>query len=188
MSRTTNNKREKSLLFTKETLGVVTVLFSTLCLICLITRETLFSAIGRSVNAFLFGCFGFFAYAVTICLIGLGVLLISGKKINITLKRKVLITLGCFVLVAILHIITANSQGLTFGEYVVTCYRLGDGGIETASAGGFFMGIITYAICALLTNVGSYVILGLGLALISFVLVKDWMGDNSARTNSFCLK
>lgn len=160
------------------------MLFSTLCLICLITRETLFSAIGRSVNAFLFGCFGFFAYAVTICLIGLGVLLISGKKFNLTLKRKVLITLGCFVLVAILHIITANSQGLTFGEYVVTCYRLGDGGIETASAGGFFMGIITYAICALLTNVGSYVILGLGLALISFVLVKDWMGDNSVRTKN----
>ena len=179
MSRTTKKQKEKSLLFTKETLGVVMVLFSTLCLICLITRETLFSVIGQSVNAFLFGCFGFFAYAVSVYFIAKGVLLISGKKTNISKKRKALITLGFFVLVAILQIITANSKGLTFGEYIKNCYNLGDGGIVTASAGGFFMGIFTYATCALLTNVGSYVILGLSLALICFVLVKDYMSDNS---------
>ncbi len=179
MDRTTKNQKEKSLLFTKETMGVVMVLFSTLCLICLITREALFSVIGLFVNSFLFGCFGFFAYAVSLFFIGYGVLLISGKKLSITLKRKVLVTLGFFVLVAILHIITATTQGLTFGEYLSYCYRLGEGGIATTSAGGLFMGVITYAICELLTQVGSYVVLGLAFALTTFVLVKDWMGDNS---------
>ncbi len=169
------------MLFTKETLGVVMVLFSTLCLICLITRETLFSVIGLSVNAFLFGCFGFFAYAVCIYFIGKGILLISGNKTNLTLKRKVLITLGFLVLVAILHIITANVNGLSFGEYIVSCYRLGDGGIATASAGGFFMGIIAYAMCSLLTSVGSYVILGLSFAIICFSLAKDWMKDSTSK-------
>ena len=95
-----------------------------------------------------------------------------------------LITLGFVVLVAILHIITTNSQGLTFGEYISSCYHLGEGGIVTASAGGFFMGLMTYAICALLTTVGSYVILGLVFAVIAFVLVKDWMSDNSIRARA----
>ena len=184
MNRTTKKQKEKSLLFTKETMGVVMVLFSTLCLICLITRETLFSVIGQNVNAFLFGCFGFFAYAVCLFFIGYGVLLISGKKTNITIKRKALITLGFILLVAILHIITTKSEDATFGEYIVNCYRLGDGGIVTASAGGFFMGILTYAMCSLLTTVGSYVILGLVLALTTFVLVKDWMNDNTNRAKS----
>ncbi len=183
MDKTTKQQKEKSLLFTKETMGVVMVLFSTLCLICLITRETLFSAIGQNVNAFLFGCFGFFAYAVCLFFTGYGVLLISGKKLNVSFKRKALITLGFFVLVAILHIITTDSAKLTFGNYLVSCYNLGKGGIATTSAGGLFMGIITYGVCALLTNVGSYVILGLLLAIISFVLVKDWMGDNSSVAN-----
>ncbi len=61
---------------------------------------------------------------------------------------------------------------------------MGAGGIATTSAGGFFIGLLTYAICALLTDVGSYVILGLALALISFALVKDWMGDNSNKVRS----
>ncbi len=181
LSRTTKQQKEKSLLFTKETMGVVMVLFSTLCLICLITREKLFSVIGLSVNSFLFGCFGFFAYALSIYFIGKGIFLISGKKLNISLKRKALTTLGFFVLVAILHIITASSEGLSFSEYIKSCYDLGAGGIVTASAGGFFMGIVTYATCALLTNVGSYVILGLALAIIVFALVRDWMGDSSAK-------
>ncbi|MBO7149394.1 MAG: DNA translocase FtsK [Clostridia bacterium] len=180
MGKTAKKEKEKSLIFTKETLGVVVVLFSTLCLICLITRETLFSSIGIAVNSFFFGCFGFFAYAVCLYLIGLGVLLISGKKTSLSGKRKALITFDFIVLVAILHIITTNTNGLTFGEYIGSCYNMGGGGIATTSAGGFFMGLITYAICALLTNVGSYVILGIAFAIMTFALVKGWMKETPA--------
>ena len=57
-----NGKGEKQPIFTKETLGVVIALFSTLCLVCLITRDAIFSVPGMYVNSFLFGCFGIFSY------------------------------------------------------------------------------------------------------------------------------
>ena len=89
------NQTKKSVIFTKEMLGVVLVLFATLSLICLITGDALFSTPGKAVSSFFFGCFGFFAYAVVIGIIALGVVLITGKKLKISLKRKILITL-CF--------------------------------------------------------------------------------------------
>lgn len=170
-----NNKENKNLVFTKETLGVVLVLFSTLCLICLITRESIFSVVGQAVNSFLFGCFGFFAYAVILYLIGLGVVLISGKSVDIPLKRKLLITFGFLVLALILHIATASQGEMSFGEYISHCYNMGQEGISSTSAGGIMTGILSYVICSLLTNVGSYVILGFSLAGIGFFLIKDWM-------------
>ncbi len=175
LGRESKENKEKSLIFTKETCGVVLALFSALCLVCLITRETVFSEIGRIVNAFLFGCFGFFAYAVIISLFGLGVLLISGKKMSISIKRKLLITAVSFTLVLILQLATTNSNSLELGEYLTVCYAMGEQGISSASAGGLFAGVISYFLCKLLTGVGSYVILGLALALLFFALVKDLM-------------
>ncbi len=176
--RNEKENKDRSLVFTKETLGVVLVLFSTLSLICLITRETLFSVIGQAVNAFFFGCFGFFAYAVVIYLIGLGVLLISGKKLNVSLKRKLLITAGFFVLALILQIATADCNGYEFGEYISLCYAMGENGINSTSAGGVVMGIFAFVICSILTSVGSYVILGLAIAGVSFFLIKDFIDFN----------
>ena len=149
LGRDNKENKEKSLIFTKETCGVVLALFSALCLVCLITRETVFSEIGRVVNAFLFGCFGFFAYAVFISLFGLGVLLVSGKKINLSKKRKALITVASFALVLILQLVTVDAVSLEFGEYLSLCYGMGEKGISFASAGGLFAGIISYFLCKL---------------------------------------
>ncbi|MBE7081224.1 MAG: DNA translocase FtsK [Clostridiales bacterium] len=179
LGRDNKENKEKSLIFTKETCGVVLALFSALCLVCLITRETVFSEIGRVVNAFLFGCFGFFAYAVFISLFGLGVLLVSGKKINLSKKRKALITVASFALVLILQLVTVDAVSLEFGEYLSLCYGMGEKGISSASAGGLFAGIISYFLCTLLTGVGSYVILGLVIALITFAFVKDFMDQDN---------
>ena len=60
LGRNKDDKENKSLVFTRETLGVVLILFATLMLVCLITRDAIFSVVGQAVNSFLFGCFGFF--------------------------------------------------------------------------------------------------------------------------------
>ncbi len=182
LGRDKNENKEKSLIFTKETSGVVLMLFSTLCLVCLITREAVFSAIGMYVNAFLFGCFGFFAYAVIISLFGLGLMLVSGKKTSLSAKRKWLITLAVLSVVLILQLVTVNGSSLEFGEYLSLCYNMGEQGLSSASAGGLFTGIICYFLCKLLTNVGSYVVLSLLVALILFALAKDVMNkDNKSK-------
>lgn len=177
LGRNKEKKENKSLVFTRETLGVVLILFATLCLVCLITRETVFSVIGQSVNAFLFGCFGFFAYAVLLFLIILGVVLISGKKTGLSLRRKVLLTFTCLIIALIAHIATVSSANLNFGDYLIKCYAMGEGGIATTSAGGLTTGLIAYVLCALLTGVGSYVLLGLAVAVVGFLLVADFVKD-----------
>ena len=128
LGRKKEEKENKSLVFTKETLGVVLILFATLLLVCLITRETVFSLVGQSVNAFLFGAFGFFAYAVVLFLIVIGVLLVSGKATGITLKRKVLITLGFTAVAVISHVATITPEGFEFGKYLSSSYAMGQGG------------------------------------------------------------
>ena len=181
LGRDKKENKEKSLVFTKETFGVVLVLFSTLCLVCLITKEAVFSVIGKYVSAFLFGCFGFFAYAVMVWFLGLGVLLISGKKINLSLKRKALITAVCFALVLILQLSTVNYSSLGFSEYLALCYNMGAEGFSNASAGGLFTGVISYFLCKMLTGVGSYIILSLAIFLLLFVFVKDVMKQDGQR-------
>ena len=180
VGRKEQDNKNKSLILTKETLGVVLVLFSTLCLICLITRETLFSTIGQYVNAFLFGCFGFFAYAVILTLLSYGILCISGKALNISTKRKVLFTLFFLVLSLISHVATASPKSLTFSDYVSVCYNMGDNGISSTSAGGIFTGMLAYLICAILTDVGSYVVLGLAISFIGYFLIKDFVKEPSS--------
>lgn len=168
-------RSDGNLLFTRETFGVVLVLFSTLCLICLITRETIFAGLGQVVNAFLFGCFGIFAYAVIIYLIGLGVVMIAGKPFKMSAKNKALVTFGFLFLSIILQIITVPKLDLTFAEYIKHCYAMGEGGIKTASMSGVVAGAMAYGVTSLLTEVGSYVVLGLLDLVIGYFLIKSLM-------------
>ncbi len=168
LGRKKQKKEEKQHIFTPETLGVVLCLFATLCAVCLITREKVFSLPGQSVNAFLFGCFGVFAYAVCLFAVIIGVCLITGKKTGINARQKTFITLT-FILAALLaHAISMRDySALSYGEYLVKAYNLAAGGGSTASAGGLFLSLISYPLTTLLTNVGAYVILSilLGVAL-----------------------
>ena len=101
-------KNNNTPIFTRETLGVVLMLFATLCLVCLITRDAVFSLPGKYVNAFLFGCFGYFAYAVDVFVFLLGVSLVFDVKIGISAKRKALITLLFFLASVVTHIVTMS--------------------------------------------------------------------------------
>lgn len=170
-----NSNDNKSSIFTNETLGVVLILFATLCLVCLITRDAIFSVPGMYVNSFLFGCFGIFSYGVVIWTILMGALLVSGKKTGISGKRKSLITLFFILVAFISHVATMSGKELTYGAYLVESYSMGSGGIATTSGGGFCVALLSYLVSALLTEVGSYVILGLGVALTVYAFIVDYL-------------
>ncbi len=174
LGRNSEKESKKQSLLTSETFGVVLILFTTLALVCLITRDAVFSLPGKAVNAFLLGCFGVFAYAVLAWFVLLGIKLITGKKTGIPIRRIILFTLA-FVLAAVIsHIATTSGVvKLGFSEYLSISYTMGDGGIETASAGGMFAGILAYVFSSLLTEVGSYVVLGICFAVSVFFLVRD---------------
>ena len=77
MGRGKKEKRESDV-FSKETFGMVLILFSTLALVCLFTREAVFSTVGQAVNGFLLGVFGWFAFPFFFWAIVMGVYLVAG--------------------------------------------------------------------------------------------------------------
>lgn len=173
VNRGNNGKQSKQSVFTKETLGVVLILFATLCLVCLITRDIIFSLPGKAVNFFLYGLFGYYAIALCVWAITLGILLVCGKKIQLTLKRKILLVTLLFLCALLTHIITMHGANLTYGEYLKTSYLMAEGGILTCSGGGVITAIFAFLLNAILTNIGSYVVLGLLIALCSYFLIAD---------------
>lgn len=168
-------KENKSSVFTRETLGVVVMLFSTLCLVCLITREHVFYDFGRIINAFLLGCFGYFAFLLLAGLEILGFLLCSGKKLPFTKKFKVLFTLTMCLIALLGQIISLQSGEFSYGEYLGECFTLAGVGLKGSTAGGLFSGLIAYPINALLSNVGSYVVLSVAIVITGYFLIKEKM-------------
>jgi len=175
LGRKKDEKDVKQSILTRETVGVVLILFATLALVCLITRDAIFSEPGKWVNYFFLGCFGAFAYAVLLYLVIVGVTLITDKKIGLTSKKKVLLTLSFCLLAILVHAISMREYSdLPFSQYVAKSYTVAEEGISGSSAGGLFAGILTYAFPALLTNVGSYVVLGIGLAVSVYFTGKEF--------------
>ncbi len=165
------NKKEKSSVFTKETLGVILILFSTLMLICLISRDSIFSLPGKMVNGFLFGLFGYFAYAVIIWLGYLGVLLVFNRKVAFSFKVKAVFTLMMILTAILVHAITMrDNTSLSYSDYISLSYTMADGGINTCSGGGFCTALITYFFTLIFENVGTYVITSLLIALFGYYL------------------
>ncbi len=188
-----NEKKQKtksngSLVFTKETLGVVLVLFSTLMLICLISGDGIFSAPGQYIKAFLLGVFGYFSYAVLLALATYGVLLIINKSIPLSNKVKALACVALVLVALLAHVITMSGKELTFGAYLKDSYDMGWGGMSTSSGGGVLVALIAYPLTLLLTEVGAYVVLGVLIALDVYAIVgayrKSPKQKNQSKFNS----
>lgn len=180
LGRKNDAENEKSSVFTRETLGVVLVLFATLCLVCLISRDSIFYTPGKIVNAFLGGAFGYFSYLVTIGVIIKGISLILDKKMPFKAKTKFLVTMFFIVLATILHVISMRGQELGFGEYVNASYNMAEQGIKTASAGGLCVSLLAYWCQEILSEVGTYVVLGAIEVIIIYLLVRDGKNQKNA--------
>ena len=171
----------KESVFTKETLGVVLVLFATLCLVCLITRDKVFSVPGQAVNAFLFGCFGYFAYAIVAVVAVIGLKLIADKKFKAKGKPQILFYAMILSGAVLAHAITMNGYStLSYGDYLVKSYQMASGGIATSSAGGIVTGVVAYWATYLLSDVGTYVVCSILVALFGYMLVTN-MGKASKK-------
>ncbi len=179
MGKVNKNKSKKdngNSVLTRETLGVVLILFATLCLVCLITRDVIFSVPGKYVNFFLFGVFGYFAFAVVGWVIFMGVLLVTDKKTGMSKKRKTLLVLTAIVLAFLAHVISMHSVKTSgYGNYLAKSFLMAEDGITACSGGGVITALLAYVITSLLTPVGSYIVLGLLLALMIYFVVMDFV-------------
>ncbi len=170
-----NKNKAASAVFTKETLGVIIILFSTLCLICLITKDAVFSAPGKYVGDFLMGVFGYFAFPLSLYAIFKGVMLVLEKKISLSFKRKALVVVSVAMLVLFAHIVSMGGGYSSYGEYISASYSKGEGAF---SAGGVVAALVAYFLQALLTVVGSAVVVGVLFGLAAYFLATDIIKDN----------
>ena len=170
--QSSNKNKTASAVFTKETLGVVTVLFATLCLICIITGDAIFSAPGKYVRDFLLGVFGYFAYPFAAFAVVKGAMLVIGKKIEQPFKRKLLVLLALIAVILFAHVISMGGYG-DYGEYISDSYSRGG----TFSAGGVLAALIAYFFQSLLTVVGSAVVLAVLFGIDVYFLVSDILKD-----------
>lgn len=166
--------KKQSSVFTKETLGVVLVLFATLILVCLITRDGIFSVPGQYINAFLLGCFGYFAFALAALVVFEGILLVSEKRTGLTGKQKGLITLTLILVALLVHIVTMSGETLGYGDYLAKSYTMAENGAATCSGGGFFTAVIAYPLSLILSEIGSYVVLSILIVLSVYALIADF--------------
>lgn len=157
-------------IFTPETFGMLIVLFSALCFVCLVTDDLIFSSVGSGIRNFLLGVLGYYAYAQMLLCVYFGVTMVSGKSFNISKKLSLILSFTLVAVVILLHAITSSRfmTDATYGNYLASCFSAPKDG--TATGGGIFAGLIVYWGLFLFKEVGFYIISAI-CVLISVVLM-----------------
>ena len=91
-----NNNDKTTYVFTKETLGMTLLLFSALVLLMLFTGSSVFAGLGKAVCTFMYGAFGYGSVIIAAIVAYVGQWLIFGKRIRISFKSALLISLTVF--------------------------------------------------------------------------------------------
>ncbi len=163
---------------------MVLVLFATLMLVCLITRDVVFSTPGRYVNAFLFGVFGYTAFLAVAGMFLGGVRLVTGKKLFSVGKRFALCSLTLCLVILLLNAISLRAfSGESYGKYLAAAYNTGDKGFSSASFGGALFAIVDYPFAGLLGNAGAYAVMGILILLSGYFTVKAFLSP-AAKTGA----
>ena len=171
--RKNNTEKPKSnwKILTKETFGMVTILFATLCILCLILRGNLFAGISAAVADFLYGVFGWSAYLVMIgALIG-GVELVKGKTLPIKRKHLIVFSIAVIVLISLAQTLTTWNVSKNYGKYLKTTYYMGALPFSKMTAGGAILGLFDGLLAAIVGKIGCCVIYSLAIVLIVSITV-----------------
>lgn len=173
-----NKSGKKETVFTPETFGVVLLIFSTLLIVCLISRDAVFSAPGLYVSNFLYGFTGLLSYPVLIATLIVGISLLTGKQI-IKSSRFYLYLSAFITATFIVHAITMiDYVGLSYGEYLKTAYEMGANGIKSVSGGGLLLSVFSYLLSSVLTNVGTFIVLSALLLTEGYFIIRPLIGKS----------
>lgn len=177
--RKNGEENEKLPIFTKELAGMVLILFSALTMVCLITRETVFSSIGQYINYFLLGVFGYTAYFWVLFVGICGVMLVADKKMKFSSKALPVI-FATITAVLLAHAISVRKVAVTdFSKYLSDTYAMAEKGITTSSFGGAISSIITFFPVKIISLAGTYAVLGVLCALSIYFSIKGLLNQSA---------
>lgn len=175
--------KKQNAIFTKEFAGMVLILFATLLLVCMLTGEAVFSTPGQYVCAFMFGTFGYAAFAVIAGMYTGGIRLVTGKKIYRAGKKSALCLVSAALILLLINTIMLRAYaGEGYGGYLAGAYEAGANGIAGATAGGALFALAGYLFAGLLGNAGAYAVEGIFTALALYFTVRAFLPDTKKAT------
>ncbi len=143
-------KDKKSYIFTRETLGMTVMLFSVLVFIMLLTGEHVFAGLGSAVCTFMYGTFGYGSWFIMFLLAYLGEWLTFERKIRLSVKRTLAISLTVVAIFLLFHSVTTRDFALDgYGKYISDCYISATGGYAGYTFGGVISSLIVYPVAKL---------------------------------------
>ena len=120
-------------------------------------------------NSFFLGVFGLLSYAIFLCGIGVGVLLVLKKSFTLSVKDIVLLSIWLFFFLCIIQSATTTKLSIaSYGKYLGETYR------HKVSAGGIIFSIFTYPLLGITHSfVSTIVLFAIGLVIDSaFVVIR----------------
>lgn len=183
MSDKENNRSVKGEnIFTKETFGMLIVLFTVILLVCLITRGAVFP-FGVAVSNFLYGVFGWLAYIECLALIYVGIKSVTGK--GFVIARKIVIGVGLLLVSAVLLLQTVTTWGLfdygssTFGQYLAATYEAPTKSLSDVTAGGAVVSFVAYWGLRLFHQAGFIAVTAVGVIASLIYTIKAFIYGES---------
>ena len=124
----TSKKEERAIVFTKEIFGMGLLLFSVLSLLCVLTGDAVFYTLGKSVQGFFMGTFGYYSFYVLFGFIVFGLKMVIGRPVFSDDARRVVLRLGtlAYAIMAIIQIATKYSRELNFSQFFSLTYGGGN--------------------------------------------------------------
>ena len=156
------NNNKTAYIFTRETMGTTLLLFSAIVLLMLFTGKAVFAGIGGAVCTFMYGTFGYGSLLLIALTAYLGFWLVTERRIKVTVKTALAVSLTVFSAFLLFHAATSRSVTLnSYGEYIKACYYNAQYGFSGYTFGGVISALIVYPFAKLTTFVGAYIIFSL---------------------------
>ncbi len=171
----TSKQQERAMLFTKEVFGMGLLLFSVLSLLCVLTGDSVFYTLGKGVQGFFMGAFGYYSFYVIFGFIVFGLKLVIGRPIFSDDARHFILRLGAlaFSVMAIIQIATRYSRALNYSEFFSLCYGGGVLNLSNSTPLGALSSIVIFPLCKLASSVGAYIFFALAIIITVLLLVKS---------------
>ncbi|MBO5328514.1 MAG: hypothetical protein J6B04_05005 [Clostridia bacterium] len=165
-----NDKKATSYILTRETFGAVLLVFSALVLVALTTHQAVFAGIGKAICTFMYGTFGYGCYLLVALCAYIGVWLLFEKKIKISIKTLVIISITLYVVFMLFHAVSTNGYELSsFGNYLSSCYNNAEKGYAGYTFGGMFSGLLVFPVAKATTFIGAYIIFSILSVLCGYL-------------------
>lgn len=175
-----DKKGKTSYILTKETMGMTVLLFSAIVFLMLLTGSAVFAGIGKAICTFLYGTFGYGSWLIIFLTAYLGEWLVFGKKIKVSLKTALAVSLVVFCAFLLFHSAVTRDYDLsTYGGYISACYENAVKGFSGYTFGGVISAIVVYPFAKLTTYVGALIIFSLltvASGYLLFVVLRKQRG------------